>query len=143
MSFETLSRVLGRDAQYANALHQKASQEALTAAVRQALPPTLRTAVISVMPGPRALSVVASTHANATKLYQFQQQILAALSAKDLNINEIRVIVQARGAPSNPSRPRAILPAEASAPLQSAIARAKSPRLQAALAKLRTHAGEK
>jgi hypothetical protein len=108
--------------------------------LKAVLPEPLFADVTSVATRNQSLTITVRSHASATKLYQFQQRVIAHFAAKDLNFKEIRVFVQSiSDAPTLTSR-RPELPPEAAAPLERAASQTQNPALKAALTRLSSHA---
>ncbi len=144
MAFKPLSKILiGAASPLADvgALSQAVSEaKRLRSELNASLPHAFHAEVISVSVRNRALMIAVRNHGSATKLYQFQQSVLAHFAAKDLNFKEIRVFVQPPSEQASPVAPKPTLPGAAVPALSRAIAATTNEELRAALTRLRAHA---
>lgn len=144
MALEPLSRFLSQSViktEQLVALSAAAAQfSEYKTLLKDCIPSALYADVLNVSTKNSSLSIAVRSHASATKLYQFQQRVLAHFAANALNFKEIRVFVQ----PSNPgqtrARPRPMLPEASVAPLTRLIESTKNVQLREALERLRAQA---
>jgi hypothetical protein len=144
VALKPLSAVLDHAVAHVDGAHALATKASEFAHYRDLLLAVVPTSLISditaVATKNQSLTITVRSHAAATKLYQFQQRVIAHFAAKGLNFKEIRVFVQTIYGGQTRPRVRPELPPEAVSPLMTAAERTQNSGLKTALLRLSSHA---